>query len=216
MNESSRKQRKQGTALLIITLLGCSAAQAAEYKPDYVGFNYLSVTSDERSSDFQNDLAALGLTATITQTDLSRSGWQPYVGYQVNERLALELSYVELGDVSTQISGSTTDVNSYLNTATVVHPTTASGWNLRAVGQKAINDKFSGQIHIGAFMWSADYRLASANASKSFDDDGVSMSFGLGLQYEVNKQIPIKLGWSQYKLNDANVQVWELGLGYQF
>jgi len=218
MSASTRnKQRQQGSALLISILLGCSTAvQAVEPKPDYVGLNYLSTKSDEQGSDFQADLTALGLTSTVTQTDLSRSGWTPYVGYQINERLAVELGYVDLGDVTTSISGTTTDVNSYLNTATAVHPTTASGWSARIVAQKAFSDKVIGMVNIGAFMWSADYTLASATASKDFDDDGISLSFGLGLQYEVNDHIPVRLGWTRYNLGGVSVHAWELGMGYRF
>jgi len=178
--------------------------------------NYLSVKSDERSADFEVDLTALGLTGSITQTDLSRAGWSPYIGYQLQDNMALELGYVELGEVTTRISGSATNINAYLNTASAVHPTTASGWTFNFVMSKALHQRVNGQLKFGALRWDADYTLASATTSKSFSDDGMSPNLGIGLEIETMPQIPVRLGWNQYRMTGTNVRAWELGMGYRF
>lgn len=185
-------------------------------KPAYVGVSYLAVKSDERSADFEAEFSALNLTADVTQTDLSRDGWSPYIGYQVHKHAAFELGYVDLGEVTTTISGATSDVNSYLATASAVHPVTASGWTFNVVMRKAMHERIDGIFKLGVLAWKADYTLASATASRKFSDSGVSGNLGIGLELAATPYLPVRLGWNTYRFAGANVYAWELGVGYRF
>ena len=209
---------RRSRLLLVLPLMLVDTAAQAEgsLMPSYVGLSYMKVSSSERSSDFEGDLAALGLTGTVTQTDLRRRGWSPYIGYQMEKWLAIELGYVDLGKVTTTIAGTTNDVNTYLDTASAVHPTTASGWTFNFVMRKAVHERVDLLARFGALAWRADYTLVSATASRSFRDDGMDITLGLGLEMHASPHLPVRLGWSQYRFAGTNVNALELGVGYRF
>ncbi|MDZ4260996.1 MAG: fibronectin type III domain-containing protein, partial [Pseudomonadota bacterium] len=202
--------------MLPLLLMGTTAQAESSLRPGYAGLNYLSVSSRERGADFERDLTALGLTASVTQTDLSRSGWSPYIGYQMDELLAIELGYVDLGRVTTTISGVTSDLNGYLNAASGVYPTTASGWTFNFVMRKKLYEHLNGLIKFGALIWQADYTLTTATASRKFSDDGMDINFGIGVEMNITPQLPLRLGWNRYRFTDINVDAMELGMAYRF
>lgn len=161
-------------------------------------------------------ISALGLTASVTQTDLSRSGWSPYIGYQMDKSFAIELGYIDLGKVTTTINGSAANVNAYLNTASAVHPTTASGWTFNFLLRKGVYEGVDALFKFGVLLWKADYTLASDTASKTFTDSGMDSNFGIGLEMKIKPHLPMRLGWSSYRFAGADVNAWELGIGYRF
>ncbi|HEY5601852.1 MAG TPA: fibronectin type III domain-containing protein, partial [Gammaproteobacteria bacterium] len=213
---SKRAAMGHALAVLLAVISGNTQAAESKFMPSYAGLNYLAVKSDDRSGDFDADLADLGLTGSVTQADLSRSGWSAYIGYQLDEHFAVDLGYADLGDVTTTISGSTTDVNSYLASASAVHPTTASGWTLSFVMRKTLYNRVDGLFRLGAFWWEADYTLASATASRSFSDSGVNGNLGIGVEIKAAPYLPVRLGWSHYEFGGTTVTSWELGVGYRF
>jgi len=202
---------------LCCAVSGLSMAHAqSQLIPDYIAINYLSAKSDERASDFQADIDNLGLSATVTQTDLSRSGWSSYLGYQFTDNLALELGYVDLGESTTSFSGLAPDVDAFINSAENVYPVTGSGWTFNFVGRAPLNKKVDILLNFGAFLWQAEYDLSSETMSRTFEEDGFDITLGFGLEMDVVAQVPVRLGWTKYRLGDADVNIWSLGLGYRF
>ncbi len=204
--------------LMLLCLSGfVTSAQAESFlKPDYLGLALLKVKSDERSSDFQAEIDALSLTASVSQTDLSRNGWSPFIGYQLYEQLALEIGYVDLGNVTTTVSGVAPDVDTFVNTLAAVYPVTASGWTTDLVLSKALNEQLTGSLTLGAFLWEADYSLSGTNINKKFEDDGVNTHLGLALEYSPRSEVFIRLGWQSYRFSGVNVDAWLIGIGARY
>ena len=201
-----------------LTLLatGMAAQAQDDVKPYYAGLSYLWASSDERSSDFQSDLDELGLDATVTQTDLARTGWSMRLGYEIDEKIALEFGYVDLGDVTTSISGTTDDVKTYLRTVSDVHPTTASGWTADVVARKPLHPKFDVSAKLGLFLWQSDYTLVSPTESQTFSDDGVGGHFSIGIDAALVPRMPLRFAWNMFQFSGTNVTAFELGVAYQF
>jgi len=208
-------QRLMLAIFCIVSSLGVANAQSS-LKPIYLGLNYLSAKSDERASDFQTDIDNSGLSAAVTQTDLSRSGWSSYIGYQFHDRLALELGYVDLGKSTTSLSGLAPDVNTFINKAETVYPVTGSGWTLNFVGRAPLSKRVDVLLNFGAFLWQAEYDLSSETVSKTFTKDGFDITMGLALEMNVLAHVPVRLGLTKYRFGGANVNVWTLGIGYRF
>ncbi len=203
------------TLFCAVSSLGMAHAQS-QLIPDYIAINYLSAKSDERTSDFQADIDNLGLSATVTQTDLSRSGWSSYIGYQFADNLALELGYVDLGESTTFLSGLAPDVDAFINSAEKVYPVTGSGWTFNFIGRAPLGKKVDFLLNFGAFLWQAEYDLSSGTISKTFEEDGFDITLGFGLEMDVVAQFPVRLGWTKYRFGGADVNAWSLGLGYRF
>ena len=214
-----RRQRALvGTAVLsAAALLGASQVQAENsLMPSYAGISYLSAKSDESSDDFNSELAALSLNASVHQSDLTRSGYSAYIGYPLNDSYAVEIGYLDLGESSVSIAGPTADINTFLNTTTSVYPVTAKGWTLAMVASGAITDKVSLLAKVGVFAWNTDYTLSSATSLRSFDTDGGDIFLGLAIESELMPGLPVRFGWTNYRLDNINVGAWELGVAYLF
>ena len=214
-----RRLGKRMSPLICVPFMfpGAAVAEAMEdLKPDYAGISYFKVKSQERGSDFQAELTALSLNATVTQTDLSRSGSKLFLGYQVEEKLALEFGYVDLGSVTTSISGTAVDVDSYLSTAAQVFPTTAAGWTFDFVLTHPLNDSIKALAKMGAFLWEADYSLTTNTATRNFEEDGFDASVGFGVEINSMPNIPIRLGWNGFRAAGITIKTWELGMAYRF
>jgi len=198
-------------------LLSAGQAQAeSSLMPSYIGVSYLSAKSDQSSDDLNAELDALFLNVSAHQSDLTRSGYAAYLGYQLNDSYALEIGYLDLGETSTTIAGSSADINTFLNTTSSVYPVTAKGWTVAMVASGAVTDNVSLLAKVGVFAWHTDYTLSSATTSRSFDADGGDAFMGLAIESELMPRVPVRLGWTNYRLDDVNVGAWELGVSYWF
>ena len=209
----------RGRRLLISLLLLGSAATThaqSEWVPDYIGLSYLAASSNERDSDFSRELNDLGLDARVRQSDLDRNGFALHAGYALPDNVRIEIGYADLGDVSTKISGTAIDVDNFIDSVSGVYPVTASGWTLSLGRTWRLHDRVDLLTTLGAFIWSAEYELKSANTRRGFDEDGVGAQLFVGVDVKTLENIPVRLGWRGFRFDNTEVGAWELGMGYWF
>jgi hypothetical protein len=108
------------------------------------------------------------------------------------------------------ITGPNADVSTFLETISTVYPVPAKGWTAAIVASAAMNDNFNLLTKVGLFGWRSDYTLSSTTKSRSFDTDGNDVFFGLAVESELVPRWPVRLGWTQYRLDNVNVGIWEL------
>ncbi len=203
--------------ILAAGLIAVGNAQAASLlMPDYVGFNLLSVHSDERSRDFQEELDKLALNATVTQSDLDRNGWSIHAGYRIDANFAAELGYVDLGDVKTTITGQAVDVNTFITDIKDVYPTTASGLTVDLVGILPIKPGLEVQFRGGLFKWKEDYTLRGSGVARSFSDSGWSFRLGAALEMAFDEHWAGRAGLKLYNFSGAHVNTWDIGAVYRY
>jgi hypothetical protein len=146
----------------------------------------------------------------VSQSNLSRSVYSAHLGFHIDDHFALELGYLDLGEVDMTITGSNADVNTFLEAISMVYPVTAKGWTAAIVASAAINDNFNLLAKVGLFSWRSDYTLSSTTKSRSFDTDGNDVFFGLAVERELVPRWPFRLGCTQYRLDNVIVGSWEL------
>ena len=144
-----------------------------------------------------SDLSGLlnpGYSCSIDDTDTS---FNLFLGYAFSPNLSAELGYVDLGkytiDASGTVLGTPVSVNGDIK---------AKGWTLSAVGTLPIQPSFSLLGRFGFFIWDVDI---SANASSgalsgsaSDSASGTDPFFGIGAQWNVNKQLGVRGEWAHY------------------
>jgi OmpA-OmpF porin, OOP family len=123
--------------------------------------------------------------------DEDDTGFRFSGGYQFNRNFAAELGYVTLFDKS--IFGANVEVD---------------GFELVAVGKMPLANNFSVYGKLGFLMW--DAKVAG------FSDDGTDLTFGLGLQYDVSRNLGIRGQWQRYDVDDADADMFSVGLVYRF
>jgi OOP family OmpA-OmpF porin len=138
--------------------------------------------------------------ADFGQTDLEDidedTTWKILGGYKINRTFAVELGYATLFDKS--VSGIGVDV---------------TAWDLVGVASFPIADKFSVFGKLGFAMWEAE--ATSVPGFGTVEDDGTDLTFGIGLQYDVSRNLGIRAQWQRYDV-DADADLMSIGLVYRF
>lgn len=119
------------------------------------------------------DERALYLGGGLGANDDSESVWRLFGGYRAQRNLGFELGYVDLGD--TDIAGRR------VNT---------SAWELVALGIAPLNERFSLYAKLGGYRGTAK----GGGITERRND----LTFGLGGQYEVDRNLGVRLEWQRY------------------
>lgn len=116
--------------------------------------------------------------APNTITDKSNTVAGGILGYKINKNLAFEGTYTGIGKVKASNGG------------------TAKGDAavLSAVGILPFNDKF--QVYGKAGYANTKTKLSNFGATKASHS---APTYGVGIQYNINPMVGIRLGWDRYK-----------------
>jgi len=206
------------TALL--TTFVISNAVAGEWN---VGGRLGQASGDTGTSELNNDLAARGLNATASSTDDTRTAWQLYFGYDFTPDWGLEAAYVDLGDVSTRFTGTALDIDAFLAASSNSHPNTAQGLQLSGVYHYPLKfmPQLQAEARLGAFAWQSKYTLNGVTSSRSVDERGTDITYGLGLALGLDQirwmppGFSVTLNWDRYGIDGEPIDLLSLGLRYQ-
>jgi OmpA-OmpF porin, OOP family len=156
-------------------------------------------------SDVDVDFISLGATSQDTKdTTFNISG-----GWMFTPMIGIEIGYRDLGEVS----GSMTAPGV---TSTVTFE--AEGFQLGAVGRIPLGTSaFSIVPRVGLFKWDVKGRgVVNGVQVSSLDEDGTDLYFGVGADYSISKNLHVGAHWARFDLDDLDVDVIELRVGWRF
>lgn len=110
-------------------------------------------------------------------TDKTDTVWKAFGGYQLNRYFAVEGGYVDLGKAST--AGATFD---------------SKAWQASAVGSLPLTQQFALTGKLGLAQTETD-------VSPGGTDHNTDPTYGLGLRYDINKQVGIRGEWERFRLS---------------
>jgi len=152
--------------------------------------------------DIDTSTFAPGATADDKDTSFRVFG-----GYQFNKHFGVELGYATLGEATVNEPG-------------VVSTFEAKAFDLVAVGTLPINEQFSVFGKLGMYKGDLD---ASDTTGASLSESSTDMTYGIGVQYNFNKNLGIRAEWQQYKalgnkdtIGESDVDVMSIGVVYRF
>ena len=119
------------------------------------------------------DERALYLGGGVGVNDDTESTWRLFGGYRVNRNAAVELGYADLSEAT--IGGNTAN---------------ADAWELSGLGMVPLGERFSAYGRLGF------YRAEARGGGIS--ETNIDLTFGLGAQYEVNRNVGVRLEWQRY------------------
>ncbi|RDH88354.1 MAG: hypothetical protein DIZ77_16760 [endosymbiont of Seepiophila jonesi] len=190
----------------------------ADDGPWYMGVSAGASKSAADAAELDANLAALGYstTSTLDDTDI---GWKLFGGYQWNPNLAVEAALVDLGQVTSRISGNFGDLDAFVADVARVHPYSARGISASIVGELPVAQRFRLFGKVGLFFWDADIdaRFEVGGQPISFDSkQGVDPVFGAGVKYHINKKTALMVEWERYEIDRDSVQLFSAGVEYRF
>src|SRR5262245_4642131 len=109
-------------------------------------------------------------------------------GYQFHRNFAAEFSYANLFDKG---------------------GVEVTAWELVVVGLYPVGNNLSITGKLGFAKWDVDAGFFGSQ-------DGTDLTFGIGVQYDLNPKIGIRGGWQRYDINDNDADLFSIGLIYKF
>jgi OOP family OmpA-OmpF porin len=137
-----------------------SSGYSIEDSGIYVGGNY-GYLKAEGEDDFDDD----------------KDVWQGILGYQFNDWIAVEGSYIDFGDYGTDLAGAETD-----------------GYTAAVKGILPLNERFSLYAKVGQLWSETEYNFGEANGD--YDDE--SLFVGAGLSYAITKNFLVNAEYTIY------------------
>lgn len=144
------------------------------------------------------------------------------VGYKFDLGITTEISYLNLGEVSSeetqkQVDGSGTVLLEDIDEITL-KPT---GFTLAIGYELPLSDAISLTGKIGAFIWDLDAESVDTNidhvtsetdkGSDSYSSDGTDLFFGIGAVYKMSEKLHVSAEWSRYQFEFSPE---DIDLGY--
>lgn len=171
---------------------------------------------DAGTSAINRQLSDLGLNATATSNSDNRNAWKAYIGYQHTSNWGGEVGYVNLGQVTTTLSGRTSDINAFLTSVRDIPPQTAQGWQAVGSYRYSIDNASNVVIKTGLLAWTNQYTLKSTTVSQKVSNNGVSGVMGLGVETEFISNVMFSANASHYRIEGEPISVLDFGVMYRF
>lgn len=132
------------------------------------------------------------------------TAFRVFGGYNFNETIGLEVSYLDLGTFrdSFDVAGETVDVSA-----------NADGFSLAAVGTLPLSQRFSLQGKAGLFFWDGQSTVAGITENDPSDQNAF---VGLGLAYDLSDKARLNLGVDYYNGSDAQPLLASVGFAFRF
>ena len=133
--------------------------------------------------------------------DLTDTGWKFFGGYRVNRHLAVEGSYIKLGE----FRASTGAVN-----ATVE----GESWSIAAMGLMPVGSSFTLFAKAGVAQTEAEARAVGPGGAAFGSGDQTELHYGFGAMYSITRNLSLRGEWE--RLEDSEVDMISIGLQYRF
>jgi len=204
-------------ALVALLPVSESRAQGHWYVDAAVG----QATANYSGGDLTNDLASLGWSITNPSVDDKDTAYKIFGGYSFNQNFAVEVGYVELGEVKTEFGANIppSEVNDLLSDTFAVHPYLGKGWVAAGVASWPFaSNRFALLARAGVFRWDADIDVwveSGATGSVTGSDSGTDLMWGAGLEWKATQSFSVTAQWERYRLNDW-VDVPTVGVRFYF
>lgn len=205
--------------IIALSLLAATSAAFAQGSGFYVGGSV-----GQSNTKFKTDDFSLSSPFVDESKDRSDTAWKLFAGYNYNQYLGVEVGYADLGAPKYKYTG----VNGVVGSGEIKAEETS--WFAAAKGTLPINDQFNvfGKLgftrnHLKA---SGDITITapvSVSISGSESKTKASVLYGVGAQYNVTKQIGIRLEYENFgkfgneeDTGRTKVDLWSAGVTYTF
>lgn len=126
------------------------------------------------------DFCGGGGAATCDDKD---TAWKVFGGYQFTPNFAAEIGYSKLGKFNATLAGLTDDAK-------------ATAWELSALGAWPVLPRVSLFGRLGLYRATVK---ETTNFAGDFEHDNNDWTFGLGLQYDVTRNLGLRGEWQRYR-----------------
>jgi predicted porin len=178
--------------------------------------NWLVSVELGKSEANTGNLTAQLPTGDVTHLSDSDTSWSLGIGYQLDNGLTLEASYLELGNGDVTITGDSISPTQYHNSVASISPVLGDGFTLGARYQFWQQEHISTSVSLGLITWEGDVTSTYQSQQITTKRDGSDIYYGLEGHYQLTKKWQLSVGFTRYALEPNDVDVIYLGGAYSF
>jgi OOP family OmpA-OmpF porin len=156
---------------------------------------YFGISTGSTAADFCSQFAGIGLTSC----DDKDTGFKFFGGARVNPNLALELGWVDLGEVTATGPGGTARI-------------AVDGLQFSVLGIAPVNERFHLFGKFGLYLWDASV----AAPGLALTEDGTDIVFGFGLGWSMTDHVQLRAEWEKFDVDGVDIDMLSVGLQYNF
>jgi OOP family OmpA-OmpF porin len=212
--ENSLTTVRSSALTLLVALL--SSGASAQESGWYGGINLGKTSTDIASGPLRSALQAAGYATTGLAVDDKDAGWKLLGGYSFNQYLAVEGSYVDLGNFDVHAT--------LLPAATQRGKASLHGYGIDLVGTLPLGGNFSAFGRVGLNNTRVSQSFSNSGLGAYFadrTDRGTQEKYGVGVQYRISDAFSVRAELERYGIDDNRVtdddaDMFSLGLVYRF
>ncbi|WP_335922353.1 Ig-like domain-containing protein [Shewanella algae] len=196
--------------LLLLLAIGVSFNAQARWSVNLnLGYSHARLSESDINQ-------ALPAEVKLTELDKDDFAWSVALNYQANDAWALQFGYLDLGETSLMLAGSTLDPQALQQSLANLGPQLASGVTAGAEYRFWRYHDWSFSLNGGIFIWESDFSSQWLQQELRYDDSGVDFYWGLGSQYQLSEQWAIRADYRRYMLDRNQVDGVFIGLEFFF
>ncbi|MCE9774781.1 Ig-like domain-containing protein [Shewanella algae] len=196
--------------LLLLLAIGVSFNAQARWSVNLnLGYSHARLSESDINK-------ALPAEVKLTELDKDDFAWSVALNYQANDAWALQFGYLDLGETSLMLAGSTLDPQALQQSLANLGPQLASGVTAGAEYRFWRYHDWSFSLNGGIFIWESDFSSQWLQQELRYDDSGVDFYWGLGSQYQLSEQWAIRADYRRYMLDRNQVDGVFIGLEFFF
>ena len=178
----------------------------------YAGVKFGKSGLGTNSGDHASDLLNLGHTTSV-DLENDDSTFSLYGGYRFALPLSLELGWVNLGQVESEIAATPANLNVFLNDVAETHPFLGKGVNLRGIVHVLDTERVQIGLGLGVWAWSADVEAEAASGQiVKIDENGVDLNYALQAQISLGNGFSAVLSFEVFNLDENEADVISFGV----
>jgi len=171
----------------------------------------------ETKTEFNHLLTQNMIDAEVVEYDDSDNAWTINLGYQFNPYIAVEMGYIDLGQRSANLKGSTTDLAGYYSRIEKVHPLSVQGVTANIVASWPITDTMVLSGKVGYLDWKSDYKsYVESQQVGSNKEKGQDIWYGGSISYRFTSQWHSSLNYARIKSDNDKNDLISFGVKYYF
>ncbi|WP_345861660.1 Ig-like domain-containing protein [Shewanella algae] len=196
--------------LLLLLAIGVSFNAQARWSVNLnLGYSHARLSESDINK-------ALPAEIKLTELDKDDFAWSVALNYQASDAWALQFGYLDLGETSLMLAGSTLDPQALQQSLANLGPQLASGVTAGAEYRFWRYHDWSFSLNGGIFIWESDFSSQWLQQELRYDDSGVDFYWGLGSQYQLSEQWAIRADYRRYMLDRNQVDGVFIGLEFFF
>lgn len=166
------------------------------------------------SAELEEDLADLGHLSNVDLDD-SDLAYTFYAGYRFEQPFAIEVGYVNLGEIEASIT-TPSPLGPFVNDLDNVVPFLGEGYYIDARWYAIDTDRVHVGVGGGVWLWEAEVEAAGAlGGFDLIDEDGIDPVLGINVLIDLTDRIQLRAEYDRYFFDDESADVLMVGLQFR-